>query len=78
MRISIVIAFLVAACGGPNQQPEGPIVKEGSPMPETCCCKSNPLTSEDGKPAYENVNPMECSSKQGTCVDAVQCTGKAE
>jgi hypothetical protein len=36
------------------------------------------LTSEDGKPVYEVGNRMECSSKQGTCVDDVQCQGKAE
>jgi len=70
------VGLVVAACGGPQQKSEGPLVKEGSAMPETCCCKSTPLTSEDAKPLYEDINPMECSGKQGTCVDAVQCTSQ--
>jgi hypothetical protein len=76
MRYLLALAFVaMAACGGSAKKPEGAIVNEGSAAtPETCCCKSNPLTSEDGKPVYENGNRMECSSKQGTCVDEVQCT----
>jgi hypothetical protein len=74
MRISIALVFLAAACSGPKTKPEGPLVKEGSAMPDACCCKSTPIASEDAKPLYEMANPMECSSKQGTCVDAVQCT----
>jgi hypothetical protein len=75
MRYLLALAFVaMAACGGSAKKPEGAIVNEGSAAtPETCCCKSNPLTSEDGKPVYENGNRMECSSKQGTCVDEVQC-----
>jgi hypothetical protein len=75
MRYLLALAFVaMAACGGSAKKPEGAVVNEGSAAtPETCCCKSNPLTSEDGKPVYENGNRMECSSKQGTCVDEVQC-----
>jgi hypothetical protein len=75
MRYLLALAFVaMAACGGSAKKPEGAIVNEGSAAtPETCCCKSNPLTSEDGKPVYENGNRMECSSKQGTCVDEIQC-----
>jgi len=75
MGYLLALAFVaMAACGGSAKKPEGAIVNEGSAAtPETCCCKSNPLTSEDGKPVYENGNRMECSSKQGTCVDEVQC-----
>lgn len=75
MRYLLALAFVtLAACGGSTKKPEGAVVNEGSAAtPETCCCKSNPLTSEDGKPVYENGNRMECSSKQGTCVDEVQC-----
>ena len=40
---------------------------------ETCCCKSNPVGADDGKPVYDNGNRMECSSKQGECVPDVQC-----
>lgn len=81
MRISIACLFassLLAACG-PAPKPEGPIVKEGSAVPETCCCKSTPMTSVDGLPVYEpGANRMECSTRQGTCVDDVQCEGKAQ
>ena len=77
ISISLALALLIAACGGPKQQPEGPLVKEGSAMPETCCCKFTPIASEDAKAIYESANPMECSSRQGTCVDEVQCTTKA-
>ena len=75
MRNLLALAFVVvAACGGQTKKPEGAIVNEGSAaVPDTCCCKSNPLTSEDGKPLYEVGNRMECSSKQGECVDEVQC-----
>lgn len=78
MKLVIALLF-VAACGGPKAKPESPLVNEGSAAkPENCCCKSNPLTSEDGKALYEaNTNRMECSTKQGTCVDEVQCTQQA-
>jgi hypothetical protein len=79
MRISIAL-FAAALCAcGPAPKPEGPLVPEGSAAPETCCCKSTPMTSVDGLPVYEpGSNRMECSTKQGTCVDDVQCQGKAE
>jgi hypothetical protein len=74
MKIFMVLAVALAACSGPKAKPESPIVNEGSAAKgDSCCCKSFPLTS-DGTPAYENGNRMECSSKQGTCVDDVQCT----
>jgi hypothetical protein len=73
MRILVALVF-AAACSGSARKPEGPIVNEGSAAtPETCCCKSHPLTSEDGRPVYEDTNRMECSSKQGECVPEVQC-----
>jgi len=73
MRILLALAFIAAACSGPKAKKESPLVNEGSETSPDCCCKSNPLTSEDGKPFYEVGNRMECSSKQGECVDAVQC-----
>jgi len=73
MRNLLALAFLLAACGGPKKTTESALVNEGSATPDTCCCKSNPLTSEDGRPVYEVGNRMECSSKQGECVDEVQC-----
>lgn len=72
--LTLVIA-LAAACGGQTKKPEGAIVNEGSAVtPDACCCKSTPLTSENGESVYESANRMECSSKQGECVDEVQCT----
>jgi len=75
LSLAFVLVAAVGACGGSTKKPEGAVVNEGSgsAASETCCCKSNPLTSEDGKPVYEIGNRMECSSKQGTCVDEVQC-----
>ena len=73
MKLVLALALALAACSGPKPKPESPIVPEGSDTPETCCCKSNPLTSEDGKPVYEMANRMECSTKKGECVDDVQC-----
>ncbi|MBX3154500.1 MAG: hypothetical protein KF773_00745 [Deltaproteobacteria bacterium] len=74
--LTIAVLALAAACSGPKK-PAGagsPIVTEGSGVPDSCCCKSQPMTSEDGKPAYEaNTNRMECSTKQGECVADVQC-----
>ena len=80
MRSLIAALFalevVVAACGG-NQPKPSPIVNEGSAVPENCCCKANLATSEDGKPTYEMANRMECSTKQGECVDDVQCNATA-
>jgi hypothetical protein len=73
MKLVLAMMLVLAACGGPKPKPESPIVDEGSDNPESCCCKSNPLTSEDGKPVYEMSNRMECSAKQGECVPDVQC-----
>lgn len=75
MRSLLVLVIALAACSGSAKKPEGAIVNEGSAVtPDDCCCKSTPLTSEDGKAIYESANRMECSSRQGECVDEVQCT----
>ena len=77
MKLPLMLAVIMGvACGGPHKSSEHAIVPEGSGTPETCCCKSTPATSEDGKPIYEMSNPMECSTKQGDCVPEVQCTTK--
>ncbi len=73
MKRVLAMTWMLAACSGPTARPESPIVKEGSDVPESCCCKSNPLTSEDGKPVYNMTNRMECSTQQGECVPDVQC-----
>lgn len=73
MKLPLVATLLLAACGGPQAKPESPIVNEGSDVPETCCCKSTPMASEDGKPLYQMVGRMECSTVQGECVPDVQC-----
>ncbi len=75
MKLVMTVVIALAACGGPKAKPDNPIVNEGSSAkPETCCCKTSPSTSVDGKPVYETgANRMECSTKQGECVDEVQC-----
>ena len=80
MRNLLALAFVIlTACGGSKAKTESAVVNEGSSAtPDTCCCKSNPLTSEDGKPVYEVGGRMECSSKQGECVDDVQCNTSAQ
>ena len=72
MKLALALSLLVA-CGGPKPKPESPIVNEGSDVPETCCCKSTPMASEEGKPLYQMVARMECSSVQGECVADAQC-----
>lgn len=74
MRIFLALTFVLTACSGPTKKPVEVGATEGSDSAsETCCCKSNPLTSEDGKPVYESGGRMECSAKQGECVADVQC-----
>lgn len=78
MRILVALTLVLAACGGPPKKNVEPGTTEGSDSAsETCCCKSFPLTSEDGKAFYETGNRMECSAKQGECVPDVQCTAQA-
>ena len=75
MRI-LALALFVAACSAPPKKTAADLdTGSGS---DTCCCKSTPSTSEDGKPIYENANRMECSGKQGTCVPDVQCNGSGQ
>jgi hypothetical protein len=73
MKLALAMVLVLAACTGPKPKPESPIVNEGSDVPEHCCCKSTPLSSEDGKPVYDVANRMECSAKQGQCVAELQC-----
>ena len=78
---TLALLLLVAACGGGSSNANNAVTKPVDPTDtaaETCCCKSIPMTSEDAKPAYETGNRMECSSKQGECVDEVQCQGSAQ
>ena len=78
MRILVALTLVLAACGGPTKKTTPAGDTEGSDSAaETCCCKSSPLTSEDGKPAYEQAGRRECSSKQGECVADVQCQAQA-
>jgi hypothetical protein len=77
MKLVLAAALGLAACG-PPPKPESPIVNEGSDTPESCCCKSTPMSSEDGKPVYEMAVRMECSARQGECVPDVQCRKIAE
>jgi len=78
MKRVLAVTLVLAACGGPKPKKESPIVNEGSAVPETCCCKTFPLTAEDGKPAYTMTPRMECSTQQGECVPDVQCQKQPE
>ena len=66
------LVAVIAACGSPPPKRPVDVAPTGSAS-DTCCCKSTPMTSDDGKPVYEATNRMECSSKQGDCVPDVQC-----
>jgi len=75
MKLLMTLCFVIAACGGTKPPQKTAVGNEGSDTPESCCCKSTPLTSEDGKPVYNMSNRMECSTQQGECVPDVQCNG---
>jgi hypothetical protein len=70
MMSATALSILLFACGGNKKTVEvaEPVVAE------TCCCKWTPITSEDAKAKYAVDNRMECSSKQGECIDESQCT----
>jgi hypothetical protein len=77
MRTLLLVA-LFAACSGP-QHKDSAIVKEGSDTPPTCCCKTIPVTAEkEIIPNYGMEGRMECSTKNGECVDDVQCNGSKQ
>ena len=63
----------VFACGGPSKKVE----KVDQIQGENCCCKWTPMVSEDNKALFKDDNRMECSGKQGTCVDEIQCNAPA-
>jgi hypothetical protein len=74
MRTLLALIVIAAACGGPQPKKESSMVPEGSDTSDHCCCKTNPLTSEDNKPVFEMSGRMDCSSKHGECVPDVQCS----
>ncbi len=73
MKLVLALALTLAACSGGPPKRESPFVNEGSATPESCCCKTYPMSSIDGKPVYDMANRMECSEQQGECVPDVQC-----
>ena len=76
MRL-LVASLVVAVACGPKPKPESPLVNEGPPTADNCCCKTIPMVSEkDIEPQFAMAGRMECSTKQGTCVDNVQCSGQ--
>lgn len=77
MRTLAALVLVLAACGGTKKTPISESTA-GDVAAETCCCKSNPLTSEDGQPIYESGNRMECSSTHSPCFDEVQCQASAQ
>lgn len=77
MRIlaaSLALIIGIVACSSPPKKKTIGATEGSDSASETCCCKSNPVAADDGKPVYENGNRMECSSKQGECVPDVQCS----
>jgi hypothetical protein len=77
MRILAGLIMIAAACGGPQAKKESSIVNEGSDTAPTCCCKTIPATAEkEIVPNYAMAGRMECSTRQGECVDDVQCNGQ--
>src|SRR5450432_3295514 len=75
MRILLASIALIAACSG-SQKKDSALVKEGSDTPTSCCCKTIPVTAEkEIVPAYAMEGRMECSTKNGECVDDIQCNG---
>jgi hypothetical protein len=73
MRILVAAFALAAACGGPQKKDSS--IVEGSDVSTTCCCKTIPQTAEkEIVPNFASEGRMECSTKQGTCVDDVQCS----
>jgi hypothetical protein len=77
MRILAGLIMIAAACGGPQAKKESSLVNEGSDAAPTCCCKTIPATAEkEIIPNYAMDGRMECSTKQGECVDDVQCNGQ--
>ena len=77
MRILAGLIVMAAACGGPQAMKESAIVNEGSDVAPNCCCKTIPKTAEkEIVPVYAMDGRMECSTKQGECVDDVQCNGQ--
>lgn len=79
MRMLAATLMFAAACGGTSAKPESPLVKEGSDVPNTCCCKTIPDTAEkEIIPKYAMVGRMECSSDHGDCEDDVQCNGSKQ
>ena len=78
MRMLVASLVLAAACGGPKSKTETSIVPN-SEVPDHCCCKTIPETAEkEIVPVYAQMGRMECSTKQGECVDDVQCNGSQQ
>lgn len=79
MRILVASLLLAAACGGSRPKTDNAIVQTGSDVPDTCCCKTTPETDEkEITPVYAMAGRMECSTKQGSCVDDIQCNGSQQ
>jgi len=75
MRIVLASIAVAAGCSSAPKK-QSAIVNEGFDVPPTCCCKTFPVTAEkELVPVYAIEGRMDCSTKNGDCVDDVQCNG---
>jgi hypothetical protein len=69
------LVVVIAACSAPPKK-TAVDMPTGSDTGEKCCCKSTPISEE--KAIFENINRMDCSTKQGDCVSDVQCGASSQ
>lgn len=70
------ISFVVVACGGAKKKKDDTLI-ESDQASESCCCRIETDNPDD--PTFTLVQVMECSSRQGTCLQTqTQCEGQPE
>jgi hypothetical protein len=70
----IAMMMLAFACGSTPKK--ATVNATDDVAAESCCCKWTPVVSDDAKAKYATDNRMECSGKQGECVDETQCNAE--
>lgn len=77
MRALAFFSVLWLSAGACNTPPKKVVEPDDQIESETCCCRWTQIGAENGTPSYEELNRMECSEKQGECMDAANCAGAA-